>query len=161
MKKVLIETLRVLAVGAALGLAHGVIRGWPALPVPTETATSCGGPLAAQPQVAWIRCEDARPLANDASVAFVDARSVDEFLAGHVTNAVSAPIEETGVIGPAVVNALRGSRIVVAYCDTTSGCARSTRLAGLLASAGLPDVRVLEGGMPAWIENNYPAEAGQ
>jgi rhodanese-related sulfurtransferase len=160
-KSALIETLRVLAVGVALGLAHGVVRGWPELPARTATATSCGGPIAEQPRVAWIRCEEARPLANDASVAFVDARSAEEFLAGHVTNALSAPIEETGVVGPAIVEALRGSRIVVAYCDTTSGCARSTRLAGLLASAGLHDVRVLEGGMPAWIENGYPAEAGQ
>lgn len=77
-----------------------------------------------------------------------------------MTDALSAPIEETGVVGPGVVSALRGSRIVIAYCDTTSGCARSTRLAGLLASAGLRDVRVLEGGMPAWIESGYPAEAG-
>ncbi len=161
MKKVLKETLRVLALGCALGVAHGVMRGWPELPVQAAAAaTSCGSPIAAQPRVAWIRCAAARPLTSDASVTFVDARSRDEFLAGHVTDALSAPIEETGVVGPAVVEALRGARVVIAYCDTTSGCARSTRLAGLLAGAGLRDVRVLEGGMPAWLENGYPAEAG-
>ncbi len=161
MKKVLKETLRVLALGCALGVAHGVMRGWPELPVQAAAAaTSCGSPIAAQPRVAWIRCAAAGLLSSDASVTFVDARSRDEFLAGHVTDALSAPIEETGVVGPAVVEALRGARVVIAYCDTTSGCARSTRLAGLLAGAGLRDVRVLEGGMPAWLENGYPAEAG-
>ena len=160
MKTVVIESLRVLAHGAALGLAHGLLRGWPELPPPRAEATSCGSPVAAEPRVAWIRCEEARAFADDASVAFVDARSADEFLAGHVTRAVSAPIEETGVVGSAVVDSLRGARLVIAYCDTTGSCARSTRLAGLLARAGLPDVRVLEGGMPAWLDNGYPAEAG-
>ena len=159
-RTIVIESLRVLAVGAALGLAHGLVRGWPTLPAPQAEATSCGSPVAAEPSVAWIRCEDARPLADDGSVAFVDARSAEEFLAGHVTRAVSAPIEETGVVGPSVVDALRGARLVIAYCDTTGSCARSTRLAGLLARAGLPDVRVLEGGMAAWLESGFPAEAG-
>lgn len=160
MKKVLIEALRVLVLGSALGLANGVVRGWPALPAQTATATSCGGPIAEQPRVTWIRCDQARPLTADASVTFVDARSAEEFHAGHVTDAVSAPIDETGVIGRDVIETLRGSRVVIAYCDTTSGCARSTRLAGLLANAGLRDVRVLEGGMPAWLQSGYPAEAG-
>jgi rhodanese-related sulfurtransferase len=159
-KRALIEALQVLAIGSALGVTHGVVRGWPVLVTQAATATSCGGPIAAQPRVAWIRCDEARPLATDTSVTFVDARSVQEFQAGHVTEALSAPIDETGVVGREVIDALRGSRMVIAYCDTTSGCARSTRLAGLLAGAGLRDVRVLEGGMPAWLESGYPAEAG-
>ena len=160
MKQIAIESLRVLAIGAALGLGHGLVRGWPELPPPRAEATSCGGPVAAEPSVAWIRCDEARALADDAAVAFVDARSAEEFLAGHVTRAVSAPIEDTGVVGDSVVASLRGARLVIAYCDTTGSCARSTRLAGLLARAGLPDVRVLEGGMPAWLDSGYPAEAG-
>jgi 3-mercaptopyruvate sulfurtransferase SseA len=159
-KTIVIESLQVLALGAALGLAHGLLRGWPELPPPRAEATSCGGPVAAEPRVAWIRCDEARAFADDASVTFVDARSAEEFLAGHVTRAMSAPIEDTGVVGASVIESLRGARLVIAYCDTTGSCARSTRLAGLLARAGLPDVRVLEGGMPAWLESGYPAEAG-
>ena len=90
---------------------------------------------------------------------FVDARPRDIFQTGHITGSLNVPIDR-GTISNAVLDMLRPIRTVVAYCDTSGGCASSTRLAGLLAAAGLPDVRVLEGGMPAWLANGYPAEAG-
>jgi rhodanese-related sulfurtransferase len=161
MRELLTQTVRVLAVGLALGGAHGVARGWPTAPPPAPESASCGGPVAAQPTVRWITGADARELVGDPAVAFVDARSTEDYLRGHITGALLAPLGETGgVVAPALLPVLRGARTVVTYCDTADGCGLSTRLAGLLAEAGLPDVRVLEGGFPAWLDHDYPAEAG-
>ena len=55
---------------------------------------------------------------------------------------------------------LAGVRTVIAYCDADQGCARSLQVASRLRHAGVSDVRVLEGGMPDWLQRGYPAESG-
>ena len=155
--RVVVETARVLVLGLVLGATNGVVRGWPELPH-AEGAT-CGGPVPAQPEIRWVSQTDARALVDDSSVVFVDARDASEYEAGHVTGALSLPYSG-GAIPAQWVAQLKSARFVVAYCNTASGCAQSTRLARALHDAGVGDVRVLEGGMPAWLANNYPAEAG-
>lgn len=157
--RVLAEAAKVLAVGALLGLAVGLVRGFPGLAASEDASAVCLPPVAAQPRVAWIPPEQARELLSDASVVFVDARSTDEFHAGHIAGALSVPMD-TGTLPPDVEGLLRGMRTIISYCDTSDDCAASARLATLLAEAGFADVRVLEGGMPAWLERGYAAEAG-
>lgn len=65
-----------------------------------------------------------------------------------------------GIISEKQLARLAGARTVIAYCDTLGSCSASRRLAGLLSVAGLTDVRVLEGGMPAWMDAKFPAQAG-
>jgi 3-mercaptopyruvate sulfurtransferase SseA len=153
------ETGAVLLIGVLLGVAVGLIRGFPSPPPPPPDATSCVSPVPNRPSIQWIGQAEARPLTDQHTVAFVDARDRETFTAGHITGALSVPLD-TGTIEPGVVQVLRGFHTVVAYDDTANGCANSTRLAGLLATEGLRDVRVLQGGMPEWMENGYPAEAG-
>ena len=106
----------------------------------------------------WITPEEAHRLHVDGAT-FVDARPTREYESGHIAGALSAPLQ-TGVLPDGILESLSGRAPVIAYCDTNQECAASTRLAGLLAAAGLPDVRVLQGGFPSWDEAGYPAEAG-
>jgi rhodanese-related sulfurtransferase len=152
---VLRQSLIVLLAGVALGLVHGVVRGFPELPV--EVAL-CEGPVPEQPTIVWATHEEAMALHRRGAV-FLDARSEEAYEQGHVAGAFHAPIE-TGVTSDDVLAIARAAQTVVTYCDTNGECAASTRLAGLLGAAGVADVRVLEGGMPAWLERGYPAEAG-
>lgn len=119
----------------------------------------CHSPDPSQPEIQWVSQEDAHDLLGQAGVVFVDARSEDEYENGHVAGAIHMPIE-TGTLPDGAESTLAGARTIVAYCDTSNACARSTRLAGLLSMAGFPDVRVLRGGLQDWIEHGYPAEAG-
>jgi rhodanese-related sulfurtransferase len=156
----LVEAARVLVVGACLGAILAVLRGVPDLEaLRGDQAATCAAPVESQPDVRWIEQDEALAMLDDAGVAFVDARPRDAYEAGHVAGALDVPME-TGVIDERSIALVRGSRTVITYCDTTGECAASTRLAGLLAEAGLRDVRVLRGGMPAWLANGYPAEAG-
>jgi len=162
MVKVLVQALKICAVGTTLGLILGFLRGFPdppPRPEPEGASATCGAPVPSRPAIRWISQGDARALLDRNDVAFVDARPRDVFQAGHISGSLSVPLD-TGTISNAVLVMLRPSRIVVAYDDTSGGCAQSTRLAGLLSAAGLSDVRVLEGGMPAWLSNGSPAEAG-
>jgi rhodanese-related sulfurtransferase len=156
----LVEAAQVLIVGACLGAAAVVLRG---VPEPTAIAgydaATCAAPVSARPDVRWIEQHEARALIDDPNTLFVDARPREAYERGHVLGALSLPMT-TGVVDERALAIVRGARTVITYCDTSGDCASSKRLAGLLAEAGLPDVRVLRGGFPLWMENEYPAEAG-
>ena len=152
------EGLIVLVVGTVIGLGLGAVRGFPSV-TKKEVTGVCESPVPSQPDIVWIHQKEARELFGKPSITFVDARSSAQYRAGHISGALHAPVDD-GTVDHAVVEMLRSFATVIAYCDTSSDCARSSRLAALLAQAGIPNVRVLEGGMPKWLANGYPAEAG-
>jgi rhodanese-related sulfurtransferase len=159
MRRVLVSAGRVLLVGVTLGVGVGVVRGVPSAEDPTAEEGACLPPVADEPVVSWIDADRASELHGGPGVVFVDARSEDAFLTGHVAGALHVPMD-AGVVADDVVALLRGYGTLVAYDDTSDECARSTRLASVLVQSGLSGVRVLEGGFPAWLEAGHPAEAG-
>ena len=80
---------------------------------------------------------------------------------GHVTGALPIPPRAASPLAEDLVSLLQSATTVIAYCDTSESCGRSTRLATQILSASqVRDVRVLEGGMPGWIRRGFPAESG-
>lgn len=155
---VFVEAMRVLVVGACFGLGYGIVGGVPAA-IEYRAATSCAPPVESHPEIGWIEQADARALIDDATVMFVDARAVSDYETGHIPNAIAMPMD-TGAIPESTAALVRGAHTVVAYCDTTGDCASSRRLASLLSEDGARDVRVLRGGIPEWLSNDFPAESG-
>lgn len=153
------EAVVVLLVGILLGVAHGIVRGFPEPAAASDETGACLPPDADQPTIRWVSQEEARRLFEDPGLSFVDARPRDSFQSGHVSGALHVQLEGDSV-PENVIALLRSARIVIAYDDTNGNCASATRLASVLARSGLADVRVLEGGMPDWLANEYPAEAG-
>lgn len=159
-REALIEAIRIAIVGACVAVSLGVLRGVPSIEsLRADDPATCGSPVARNPEIAWIDQGDARDLVTDVEVTFVDARPRAVYEAGHVAGAINVPID-TGAIDDRATQLVRGARVVITYCDTGGDCAASKRLAGLLAEAGLSDVRVLRGGMPEWLANDYPSESG-
>lgn len=155
---VLREAAGVVAIAGMIGVGLATVHGIPA-PKPRASEVACEAPVTEVPVIRWVSQAEARTWLDEPRVIFVDARSGEEFQAGHVAGAISAPVVD-GTLREDVLTFVREARTVVAYCDTHDDCARSSRLAGLLAAAGIGDVRILEGGMPGWLANGYPAEAG-
>lgn len=158
-----VQLLRICAVTGLGGLGVGALRGMPQLPAPAaaEGATACqapAGPETGQSPL-WVSQDRAQAMASDPSVRFVDCRSLPEFEAGHVSGSTHVGPAETAISSTARAG-LSGASTVVTYCDAAQQCERSQRVAELLRQAGFPDVRVLEGGMPAWLDHGYPAESG-
>lgn len=158
------QILRLCTVAAVASLLLGWLRGVPRLPEPAAAseAAACRAPAQDRggQEVHWISQAEARRLVGDPSVAFVDCRARERFEAGHVSGSVHLELQRGQVPGP-LLDGLGSATTVIAYCDADGGqCQRSLEMASLLQAAGLPDVRVLEGGLPAWLNRGYPAESG-
>jgi rhodanese-related sulfurtransferase len=164
MAPVLAQISRLCALAALLSALLVALRGVPKIGAvggagdgPTGV---CEAPVeSAAAGVRFINANDARALVGSAEVAFVDCRPRGEFEAGHVAGSVHVEAEQ-GTLPEATLERVRTAQTVVTYCDAREECARSLRIANLLAAAGARDVRVLEGGMPAWLSEGLPAESG-
>ncbi|HEX2675454.1 MAG TPA: rhodanese-like domain-containing protein [Polyangiales bacterium] len=127
---------------------------------PGEGTGVCSAPSALEMSTTrWISQEDAHALFGGPGIVFVDCRARPDFDGGHIASAIALPSNST-VIAPELLAILARAQTVIAYCNASSGCASSLRLAERLREQGIGDVRILTGGLPAWLEHGYPAESG-
>lgn len=154
------EALLILCASTALGLVSNAVRsdGVDLHLAPARATEGECAPPAEQTQ--WISLAEATELAGQPDVLFIDARPTEQFVRAHVAGAYSVPFHGAGTVPRDALDIVAGARIVVTYCDTHGGCSASVDLARALAAAGALDVRVLEGGFPAWEQAGAPAEAG-
>jgi 3-mercaptopyruvate sulfurtransferase SseA len=154
--------LRVAALGAA-----GVLLGWagnrftphPA-PLGARVLASAEQPGAAcedpHASVARISVDEAKPMCISCAAAFVDARSVQEYAAGHVTGALHLdPAERIEPLLPA----LHAAPMVIVY-DRDRECSAANQVAARIRAQGVRDVRVLTGAWPEWLARGGPGESG-
>lgn len=154
------EALLILCAGTALGLVSNSVRpdGIDLLAAPVRATEGECAPPAEQTQ--WIPLSEATELAGQPDVLFVDARPTDEFVKAHIAGAYSVPFRAGDAVPREALEVVAGARVVITYCDTHGGCSCSVALAREIAAAGGLDVRVLEGGWPAWEQAGAAAEAG-
>jgi hydroxyacylglutathione hydrolase len=154
------EALLVLSVALSTTVLLIAVRGLPALARPTAESATCSGPVAEHPAVQWISPDAAEILLRRPDVAIVDTRGKADYEAGHIPSALHISMD-TGTLDPRALSSVQGFATIIAYCDARGQCARSTRFAALLSASGFRDVRVLEGGISAWLEGGRAAESGE
>jgi rhodanese-related sulfurtransferase len=106
-----------------------------------------------------ISIQDARQLCLENRAVILDARSPEEYQAGHIDCAVNVPwlsfdehfqkIEE-----------LPEDKTIITYCDGES-CSLSKDLAITLIDFGFKDVKVLVNGWSVWVQNSFPTKTGR
>jgi 3-mercaptopyruvate sulfurtransferase SseA len=145
--------------GVVIGLAGNALTPRPAqlgarvYAAAEQPGAACQDPRAS---VARISVEEAKPLCVACAAAFVDARSAQEYAAGHVTGALHlAPGEP---VEPLLAK-LKSSPAVIVY-DRDRECAAADQVATLLQANGIRDVRVLTGAWPEWLARGGPGESG-
>jgi rhodanese-related sulfurtransferase len=153
------QLLRLCTVAVIATAAVGFVRGLPTAPEPAPAAGACQAPMEMPESVRWISQEQAKALVGDPLVKFVDCREREQFERGHVSGSMHLSLR-AGEVPPPLFGQLSRATMVIAYCGGQGECQRSLEVASLLQKKGLPDVRVLEGGMPAWLDLGYPAESG-
>jgi phage shock protein E len=91
---------------------------------------------------------------NDTRLQIIDCRGEDEFIAGHLPRARHANYFTPDVARERLA-ALDPSRPTLVYCALGE---RSRRVALILLDLGHQDVRLLEGGVHAWLSAGLPLD---
>lgn len=105
-------------------------------------------------EVGVISRHELEELRQGGDLVLLDVRPVEEFAAGHIPGATSAPLEALGAMSAT----LRQGPPVVAYCRGTF-CVLAHDAVRLLAVEGIA-ARRLEDGMLEWRTHGHPVEVG-
>jgi rhodanese-related sulfurtransferase len=94
--------------------------------------------------------------ARRGAALLLDVRTPAEYTEVHIDGAVLHPLTE---LNPEFVRTqTQGSRECIVICKSGG---RASKAAEALVNAGLPNVRVMEGGMTAWCSLGLPSVAGK
>ena len=90
---------------------------------------------------------------------FVDARSAEEFGAGHIPGALLLPEDDFDQAVSSWKRLIPPDTLLITYCSG-GGCNSSRDVAQLLREAGYSRVEVFYGGWEEWKSAGYPVEKG-
>lgn len=99
----------------------------------------------------------AKALYDTGHVLFVDARSSEDFNAGHVNGAVSLPVGQFNEQIDGFLQRYGPDRPIIAYCSGRT-CQDSHHLAQLLMERGYLNISVMIDGFPGWEAAGYPID---
>ncbi len=151
--KILVQSLAILALSAALAVAANTARKdpLPAAPQPQQSAVQLAGQE--------IGIKDAAMLFITGRAVFLDARSQFEYTQGHIQGAISLPVREFASQFQDIKPRLLGKDAIITYCDGER-CPLSHALAEHLRGAGFKNVYVLKNGWSLWQAEKLPIAKG-
>lgn len=136
--------------GAILGVLFNALspRGIDLLgPVPHRKAEGIGE----------LRLEEAWALHKERTGVFVDARSAEEFSAGHIPGALLLPLDDFDEAVSSWTDLIPLETLLITYC-AGAGCDSSWDVAELLKEEGYSQIKVFFGGWEQWKGAGYPVE---
>ena len=109
--------------------------------------------------VTFISLAEAEQLFAQKAATFIDARSQEEYVSGHILGALNLPLNEMkkGVAGDQL-QAL-AVRSLVVYCQG-GDCESSVALAKILYESGFKNIKVFQGGWAEWKQAGLPVAKG-
>ena len=102
-----------------------------------------------------ISLEEAKAMMDGGNAVVIDVRQPDEWASGHVAGAIHIPVDDVG----ARIDELPADKDLLFICAMG---VRSGLACEMAAAMNLPTERLfnIEEGTPAWIQKNFPTEAG-
>lgn len=106
------------------------------------------------PSIQFVGIFEAEDLFAGGNAVFLDSRTEEKYLEGHVLGAINIPFES----GERIVEeqiAFPREKTLIVYCDGNE-CQSSVLLAKALAKYGFEDIRVFFGGWVEWVAAGLP-----
>ncbi len=115
-------------------------------------------PLASPPPSGeFITLEQARERWQSGVGLFLDARSREDYAAGHIPNALNLPADAFEDYYAKAASIMSSNTPMVAYCDGLE-CEQSSWLRNKLLQMGYTDVKILQNGWTVWHSAGLPVE---
>jgi len=146
------EALLILLLGAGAGLARNALR---ADPLPYDLP---GSTLLTESGARVVFLAEALVRYQAAETIFVDARSRDGFLAGHIDGALCVPLEEAELLLDEL-DLWSGGQPLLVY-DATANLLRADELAHQLRKHLTSEILILAGGFEGWQQRGHPFSDG-
>ncbi|MCK8601866.1 rhodanese-like domain-containing protein [Desulfoferrobacter suflitae] len=106
-----------------------------------------------------ISLQEAEAFYYAEAALMLDARSPEEYVAGHIAGARNLPWEQFDARMNEVMQDVGREDLIITYCDGDS-CNLSQEVALALMDRGYTNVRVLVNGWTLWQENSLPVATG-
>jgi rhodanese-related sulfurtransferase len=149
----------VFSVGAAAlrqSLPHSIswTGRWPTEETSAENAYRM---LAREGDPAFISLEEVITVQAKGSATILDARTNDEFKAGHIPGSRSLPFYEIDTYKASALQGLTSESPIIIYCEGI-GCELSFFLGRELVAGGFVNVKIFYGGYPEWAGAGLPVD---
>jgi rhodanese-related sulfurtransferase len=151
------ETGLILIGTACLALAVNALRPEGLSILPWRTFSEGSG--ASGPVVRAIPLDEALAQYNSGKALFVDARSKQDYVDGHIEGAISLPNHQFNEAFGGVAGLLAQFEEIITYCDGES-CPLAKSLAEQLRELGYQKVYYMVNGWTLWRERGLPVSAG-
>jgi rhodanese-related sulfurtransferase len=102
-----------------------------------------------------VSLEEARSLFEAHAAVFIDARSGEDYRAGHIEGALNLPADSFDKALPAIELKVPRDSVVIAYCDGDQ-CSLGREAARQLSAQGYSHVMVLINGWTLWRDAGLP-----
>ncbi len=155
LKQILVIGLLSLAAGALRQFApHGIAWNghWPTESTSAEDAYKM---MAREGDPAFVSLADVIAIQENKTATLVDARSSDEYAAGHLPGSRSLPYYEMDKLQAVALEGLALDAPLVIYCEGV-GCELSFFLGRELKAQGYTNLRIFYGGYPEWSNAGLP-----
>lgn len=153
---ILLGAAAILTVAICMGLVANQLSSRPLPLFASEDAVRPGMP----PAVAYVGLAEVKARQEEPGVLIIDARSPEEFAAGHIPGAVNLPAADLDRLSRALEARLRAATFLICYCDSLA-CDDGARLCALLSAAGYSEVALMFEGWQGWQQAGYPTSSGQ
>lgn len=162
-REAVLDAIRITLIATILGFAYNALspNGIPLLRTARHIEQAADSSIqqsstAAQPLA--IDVSQAADIFREGKAIFIDARHKDEFIQGHIPNAICIPFKELEK-NPQLIANISKDALIVSYCGGIE-CELSKDLGFKMAEMGYSKVRIFFGGFREWTQNNMPSEAG-
>lgn len=145
----------ILLIAAVVAVAVNRLR--PDNTLPLMATRPLAAAVQSEDQADQISITQARELFEQNAALFLDARSRDDYLQGHIRGALSLPWQEVDERFADISDELSEDSVIITYCDGER-CLLSHHLARYLKDMGFSHVRVVKNGWSLWRQNSLPVE---
>ncbi len=153
MRRAILQMLILSALGAIVGFAYNAAS-------PKGIPVKGGKEAILQQQgVRMLTTDEVKYYSQQPGTLMVDARSAEEYELGHISGALSLPLDQFDHAFLAVQPEIKKSKLIVIYCSGGS-CGTSEEVAKKLGEKGFKDLAIYADGLPGWMRAKLPIRSG-